>query len=73
MDLQLNTKTAIVTAATAGIGLAIARTLAQEGVAVTITGRDHKKLAAAVATIEAEAKGASVTGVLADVSTVEGV
>lgn len=41
MDLQLNTKTAIVTAATAGIGLAIARTLAQEGVAVTITGRDH--------------------------------
>ncbi|MDQ9204091.1 SDR family NAD(P)-dependent oxidoreductase [Cronobacter sakazakii] len=43
MDLQLNTKTAIVTAATAGIGLAIARTLAQEGVAVTITGRDHKK------------------------------
>ncbi|CCK07580.1 Dehydrogenases with different specificities (related to short-chain alcohol dehydrogenases) [Cronobacter sakazakii 696] len=46
MDLQLNTKTAIVTAATAGIGLAIARTLAQEGVAVTITGRDHKKLAA---------------------------
>ncbi|ELY4871744.1 SDR family NAD(P)-dependent oxidoreductase [Cronobacter sakazakii] len=73
MDLQLNTKTAIVTAATAGIGLAIARTLAQEGVAVTITGRDHKKLAATVATIEAEAKGASVTGVLADVSTVEGV
>lgn len=73
MDLQLNTKTAIVTAATAGIDLAIARTLAQEGVAVTITGRDHKKLAAAVATIEAEAKGASVTGVLADVSTVEGV
>ncbi len=47
MDLQLNTKTAIVTAATAGIGLAIARTLAQEGVAVTITGRDHEKLAAA--------------------------
>lgn len=55
MDLQLNTKTAIVTAATAGIGLAIARTLAQEGVAVTITGRDHKKLATPFADITDEA------------------
>lgn len=44
MDLQLNNKTAIVTAATAGIGLAIARTLAKEGVEVTITGRDAVKL-----------------------------
>ncbi|WEP48203.1 SDR family oxidoreductase [Cronobacter dublinensis subsp. beijingensis] len=49
MDLQLNGKTAIVTAATAGIGLAIARRLAQEGAAVTLTGRDREKLAAAVA------------------------
>ncbi|EOC1286946.1 SDR family oxidoreductase [Cronobacter muytjensii] len=73
MDLQLNGKTAIVTAATAGIGLAIARRLAQEGAAVTITGRDSHKLAAAVAAIEADAPAARVSGVLADVSTVEGV
>lgn len=44
MDLQLTGKTALVTGATAGIGLAIARTLAQEGVAVTLTGRDPAKL-----------------------------
>ncbi|MCT9127137.1 SDR family NAD(P)-dependent oxidoreductase [Cupriavidus gilardii] len=44
MDLQLQGKTAIVTGATAGIGLAIARTLAREGVAVTVTGRHRDKL-----------------------------
>lgn len=51
MDLQLNGKTALVTGATAGIGLAIASTLAREGVAVTITGRDREKLHNAVAKI----------------------
>jgi 3-oxoacyl-[acyl-carrier protein] reductase len=47
MDLQLTGKTAIVTGGTAGIGLAIARTLAREGVAVTLVGRSDDKLAAA--------------------------
>ncbi len=49
MDLQLKGKTAIVTAATAGIGLAIAKTLAKEGTDVIITSRTQDKLAAAVA------------------------
>ncbi|MDN8613697.1 SDR family NAD(P)-dependent oxidoreductase [Variovorax ginsengisoli] len=44
IDRQLESKTAIVTGATAGIGLAIARTLAREGVAVTLTGRSRDKL-----------------------------
>ena len=38
MDLQLNGKSAIVTGASAGIGLAIARVLAEEGVHVTVPG-----------------------------------
>ncbi|TKD43493.1 SDR family NAD(P)-dependent oxidoreductase, partial [Azotobacter chroococcum] len=61
MDLQLNGKTAIVTGATAGIGLAIARTLASEGAAVTITGRSRDKLDAAVAEIAAAAPGSRIT------------
>jgi NAD(P)-dependent dehydrogenase (short-subunit alcohol dehydrogenase family) len=73
MDLQLNNKTAIVTAATAGIGLAIARTLAKEGVEVTITGRDAVKLDEAINAIREQAPEARVHGVLADVSRVEGV
>lgn len=67
MDLQLKNKTALVTGATAGIGLAIARTLAREGARVAITGRSQDKLDAAVETI-----GAAVTPILADLSTPEG-
>jgi len=72
MDLKLKDKTAIVTGATAGIGLAIARTLAREGVAVTISGRSQDKLDAARADILAAAPAASVHTVIADVSTADG-
>ncbi|MEV9632845.1 SDR family NAD(P)-dependent oxidoreductase, partial [Klebsiella pneumoniae] len=61
--------TAIVTGSTAGIGLAIAKRLAAEGVAVIVSGRDQAKLDAAVA--EVAALG-TVRGVLADVATAEG-
>ena len=44
MDLQLNGKKALVSGSTAGIGLAIATTLAGEGAAVIIAGRRHEKL-----------------------------
>ena len=37
MDLQLNGKKALVTGSTAGIGFAIAHTLAREGASVVIT------------------------------------
>lgn len=72
MDLQLKNKTALVTGATAGIGLAIARTLAREGAVVAITGRGQDKLDAAVEAIRAAAPGAAVTPILADLSTPEG-
>jgi NADPH-dependent glutamate synthase beta subunit-like oxidoreductase len=42
MDLQLTGKCAIVTGGSAGIGLAVARRLAAEGVQVTIPGRNKK-------------------------------
>lgn len=73
MDMQLQGKSAIVTGATAGIGLAIARSLAREGVAVTITGRSRGKLDAAAADIVSAAPGSAVTTVVADQSTAEGV
>ncbi|WP_448140965.1 SDR family NAD(P)-dependent oxidoreductase [Stenotrophomonas sepilia] len=72
MDLQLAGKTALVTGATAGIGLAIARTLAREGVRVTLTGRDPGKLQAAMAEISAGAPGAQLATVVADLASVEG-
>ncbi|RJG50727.1 SDR family oxidoreductase [Sphingobium terrigena] len=67
MDLNLNGKTAIVTGSTAGIGLAIAKRLSAEGVAVTITGRNSAKIEAAASEI-----GGSVNPVLADPATAEG-
>ena len=65
MDLDLKGKTALVTGATAGIGLAIARRLAAEGAHVVISGRQSAKLEAAAADIGAR-------GILADPATAEG-
>lgn len=44
MDLQLNGKLALVSGSTAGIGLAIATTLAHEGARVIINGRAQKSV-----------------------------
>jgi 3-oxoacyl-[acyl-carrier protein] reductase len=44
MDLQLQNKTALVTGASAGIGWAIAKGLAKEGVKLAIVGRRQEKL-----------------------------
>jgi len=51
MDLQLTGKTALVTGGSAGIGLACARALLDEGVDVAIVARDAARLAGAAATL----------------------
>ena len=66
MDLQLSGKKAFISGSSQGIGYAIAQALAQEGVDVTINGRDAVKLSAAVDSLRLEVPGASVSGVAAD-------
>jgi 3-oxoacyl-[acyl-carrier protein] reductase len=67
MDLGITGKRAAVAAATAGLGLATARTLADEGARVVICGRHQETLDEAVATI-----GHDAVGVVADVGTPDG-
>ena len=47
MDLGLQGRVALVTGASKGLGFAIARTLAEEGVKVAITSRDEDRVQAA--------------------------
>jgi NAD(P)-dependent dehydrogenase (short-subunit alcohol dehydrogenase family) len=67
MDLQIKGKTAIVTGGSAGIGLAITKALAAEGVTVTVPGRSKEKLEKALAGIS------NTKLVVADPGTAEGV
>ena len=67
MDLQLDGKLALVSGSTAGIGYAIARTLAQEGARVIVNGRTKAAVDEAVARIRSETGGA-VEGEAGDLS-----
>jgi len=71
MDLGISGCTALVLAASEGLGRACAMALAREGVDVTITGRTGVTLAATAAEIEAETDTA-VAWAVADVTTPEG-
>jgi len=72
MDLGLVGKTALVTGSTAGIGYAIAQSLARERAQVTINGRTQARVDAAVAAIRASVPNAHVTGIAADFSSAAG-
>ena len=72
MDLKLTGKIALVTGSTAGIGLAIAKTLANEGARVYVNGRTQERVDAAVAAIQTQAAKAKVDGIAADFSSSAG-
>jgi len=65
-------RVAVVTGASSGIGKAIAKAMARQGWRVIGTGRDPERLAAAEAEIAAEAAGAPVTMLRADLSLLGG-
>ena len=71
MDLQLRNKVAVVTGGSVGIGLAIARGLAAEGVNLVLCARDADRLTAVVDTIKTDF-GVRAFGVPADIGSVAG-
>lgn len=68
MDLHLNGKLALVTGSTAGIGLAIASTLAQEGARVIVNGRSRTSVDDAVKRLRSTTRG-DVQGFAGDLGT----
>ena len=55
MNLKIKGRTALVTGASGGLGLAVAQALAAEGVRVAVSSRSRSKINAAAATIEGDA------------------
>jgi NAD(P)-dependent dehydrogenase (short-subunit alcohol dehydrogenase family) len=68
VNIDLSGKTALVTGSTQGIGLAIARGLAQSGARVVVNGRNAGRVDEAVSQLDGD-----ILGVAADVTTDEGV
>ncbi|WP_413734963.1 SDR family NAD(P)-dependent oxidoreductase [Sodalis sp. RH21] len=73
MHIDLTGKTAIVTASTGGIGLAIAMGLARAGASVVINGRSQDTVDKALGQIKRALPQASARGVAADLSDAAGV
>jgi NAD(P)-dependent dehydrogenase (short-subunit alcohol dehydrogenase family) len=69
MDLQLSGKLALITGSTAGIGYAIAESLAAEGARVIVNGRTQARVDAALAKLGA---GVNAVGLVADLGSSRG-
>jgi NAD(P)-dependent dehydrogenase (short-subunit alcohol dehydrogenase family) len=72
VDLKLTDKVALVTGSTAGIGFAIARSLAAEGAHVFVNGRTQERVDTAVAAIRSQAAATRVEGIVADFASAAG-
>src|SRR5208283_4527544 len=72
MDLKLNEKRALVTGSTAGIGYAIAQSLAAEGAHVYLNGRSHQRVNKAIAEILHRAPQCQIEGIVADFASAAG-
>ena len=72
MHLDLDQKTALVTASSGGIGLEIARSLAGEGATVVVNGRSAAVVDAAIADLKAGQPGAKLVPLVADNGTAAG-
>ena len=67
MDLQLKNKIAVITGGSVGIGLAVARGLAEEGVHLVLVARNQQRLELEAAKISQD-YGVEATAMVADVS-----
>jgi 3-oxoacyl-[acyl-carrier protein] reductase len=72
MDFKLHDKVALITASTGGIGLAIARTLAQEKATVIVNGRTADSVSRAYEEIKSANPGAKLQQLVADNGTAAG-
>jgi NAD(P)-dependent dehydrogenase (short-subunit alcohol dehydrogenase family) len=68
MIIDLSRKTALVTGATAGIGLAIARGLADAGATVIVCGREQSRVDAVLTTLRGSKGGHLARGAVADLA-----
>lgn len=72
LNIDLQGKKAVITGSTVGIGLAIAKSLAQAGADVVVNGRSQEAVDKAVAAVLSAAPAARVQGVAADLATASG-
>lgn len=73
MNLGLQSKLAVVTGSTAGIGLAISSALAAEGACVVVNGRTQARVDTALLELRRQHPKAELRGVVADLGTAAGV